>query len=128
MCAITTLIVNDYFGGDICKIDVNGISHYFNLIDDKIIDLTSRQFKPKLKYIDYEIVKRDLVLTEDTKYRYNLLSNKLQSINTFKIKGLSEIDNNTMFFHYTNISNLDSISKKGLEPNIGVNAKRIEKN
>ena len=32
MCAITSLIINDYFGGDICKIHVNNISHYFNKI------------------------------------------------------------------------------------------------
>ena len=32
MCAITSLIINDYFGGDICKIHVGGISPYFNSI------------------------------------------------------------------------------------------------
>ena len=34
MCAITALIVNDYFGGTIGKIYVNGISHYFNIINN----------------------------------------------------------------------------------------------
>lgn len=29
-CAITSLIINDYFDGDICKLHVDGISHYFN--------------------------------------------------------------------------------------------------
>jgi len=32
MCAITSLVVNDYFGGKICKIYVDGISHYFNFL------------------------------------------------------------------------------------------------
>ena len=127
MCAITALIVNDYFGGDICKMYVNGISHYFNLIDGKVIDLASQQFENKIKYVNYEIIKRDNILTKDTKYRYNILKNKLQSINTFNVKELLKIDNNKMFLHYTNISNLDNISKKGLEPNIGINAKVIEK-
>ena len=36
MCAITSLIINDYFGGDICKIYVDGIIHYFNLIENNI--------------------------------------------------------------------------------------------
>lgn len=40
MCAITTLIVNDYFGGDIGKVYVGDISHYFNILNGKIIDLT----------------------------------------------------------------------------------------
>lgn len=78
MCAITTLIVNDYFGGRICKIYVNGISHYFNLINNKIIDLTSKQFKNKINYRDYEIVERESILTENTIYRYELLKKKLE--------------------------------------------------
>ena len=76
MCAITTLIVNDYFGGKICKIYVNGISHYFNLVDNKIIDLTSSQFKCSIDYKDYKIVDRNSMLNEDTKNRYNLLKEK----------------------------------------------------
>ncbi len=55
MCAITSLIINDYFGGDICKIHVDGISHYFNLVEDKIIDLTSYQFNCEIDYKDYQI-------------------------------------------------------------------------
>ncbi len=52
MCAITALIVNDYFGGEICKIHVDGISHYFNLISNKIIDLTFSQFECNINYND----------------------------------------------------------------------------
>ncbi len=58
MCAITSLIINDYFGGDICKIHVDGISHYFNLIEDKIIDLTSSQFNHEINYKNYQIINR----------------------------------------------------------------------
>lgn len=53
MCAITSLIVNDYFGRDICKIHVEGISHYYNLIENEIIDLTPSQFKCEVDYKDY---------------------------------------------------------------------------
>ena len=45
----------------------------------------------------------------------------------FAVKDISEIDKNKMFLHYTNLNNLSSIAKKGLEPNIGINAKIIEK-
>ena len=52
-CAIVALLVNDYFDGNICKIKVNNISHYFNIIDDKIIDFTSDQFEnDKIDYLD----------------------------------------------------------------------------
>lgn len=77
MCAITSLIINDYFGGDICKIHVDGISHYFNLIEDKIIDLTSSQFNCDIDYKNYQIVDRKNILTDDTKHRYNVLKERL---------------------------------------------------
>lgn len=80
MCAITSLIVNDYFGGEICKIYVDKISHYFNLIDNEIIDLTVKQFENKVDYSNYEIVKREDILTEDTQQRYNLLKKRLEVI------------------------------------------------
>lgn len=77
MCAITSLIIKDYFGGDICKIHVDEISHYFNLIDDKIIDLTSSQFNHEIDYKDYQIINRQNILTGDTKNRYNILRTRL---------------------------------------------------
>ena len=73
MCAITSLIINDYFGGNICKIHVDEISHYFNLIDDKIIDLTSSQFNHEIDYKDYQIMDRQKILTD----RYNILKARL---------------------------------------------------
>ncbi len=78
MCAITTLIVNDYYGGLICKTHVNEVSHYFNLIDNEIIDLTSSQFECDIDYKDYKIVDRKIMLNDDTKNRYNLLKEKVQ--------------------------------------------------
>ncbi len=77
MCAITSLIVNDYFGGDICKIHVNGISHYFNLIENKIVDLTSSQFNHEIDYQKYQIIDRQKLLTENTKSRYSILKSRL---------------------------------------------------
>ena len=77
MSLITDLIVNDYFGGNICKIYVTGISHYYNLIDNEIIDLTSKQFNFDIDYKNYEIINREKILTDDTKYRYNILKKRL---------------------------------------------------
>ena len=80
MCAITSLVINDYFGGLICKIHVDGISHYFNLIEGQIVDLTSSQFSHEIDYKDYQIIDRKKLLTEDTKNRYNLLKSRLIKI------------------------------------------------
>jgi hypothetical protein len=48
-CAVTSLVVQDYLGGEILwskvlmKDDVS-ISHYFNVIKGEVIDLTRKQF------------------------------------------------------------------------------------
>ena len=82
MCAITSLIVNDYFKGEIAKIKVDGISHYFNIINDSIVDLTASQFNKKIDYKDYKIINREAILTDDTNNRYKKLKEKV----TKKIK------------------------------------------
>ena len=80
MCAITALVVNDYFNGEIAKIKVDGISHYFNIINNDIIDLTASQFKNIIDYKDYKLVNRKDILTEDTKNRYQRLKEKVIKI------------------------------------------------
>lgn len=82
MCAITSLIVNDYFKGEIAKIKVDGISHYFNVINDSIVDLTASQFNKRIDYKDYKIINREAMLTDDTNNRYKKLKEKV----TKKIK------------------------------------------
>lgn len=77
MCAITALFINDYYGGDIGKIYVNNISHYFNIVNNEIIDLTAKQFNNKIEYIDYEIKNRTDILNEDTQKRYILLKQRM---------------------------------------------------
>lgn len=80
-CAVASLIVNDYFGGDIYKVNVEGVSHYFNIINDKIIDLTKNQFNKQINYSNKEKKDRNKILSSgDTLYRYNLLKSKLLDI------------------------------------------------
>lgn len=81
MCAITALIVDDYFDTEFGKIYVDGISHYFNIRDGKIIDLTSPQFCKKIDYSDYELVERETILeNKDTRMRYLRLKEKLVNL------------------------------------------------
>lgn len=84
-CAVTALIVNDYFGGDIVWAEVDlpsgeKESHYFNLIDDKEIDLTGSQFPigtivpkgvPKKK--EFATTKEFMLSNDNTKIRYEIL-------------------------------------------------------
>lgn len=77
MCAITSLIVNDYFGGEFGKIYVDGISHYFNIINDEVTDLTCSQFNHDIDYKNYQIVNREDIMDDDTKDRYKILKTRL---------------------------------------------------
>ena len=43
-CAITSLIVNDFCGGKIMKCMTPYGSHYYNSINNEVIDLTVEQF------------------------------------------------------------------------------------
>lgn len=86
MCAITSLVVNDYFDGKIAKTKVDGISHYFNLIHNQIVDLTKEQFAKEISYENYKIIDRGQILTEDTNNRYQTLKKKV------KKKLLEEVD------------------------------------
>lgn len=77
ICAITSLIINDYFGGVILKNNKDGISHYYNLIENEIVDLTSVEFNCDINYENYQIVDRQEILTEEIKNRYNILKKKI---------------------------------------------------
>ncbi len=56
-CAVTALIVNDFFGGKLVRVGAKNesenvdVSHYYNeLTDGSIIDLTRRQFPPETTF------------------------------------------------------------------------------
>lgn len=88
-CAVTALIVNDYLGGEIvwaeAKLpDGKGISHYFNHIEEKEVDLTRRQF-PEGTVISSGVEKkkqyastRDYILSfPATQQRYEVLKERV---------------------------------------------------
>jgi hypothetical protein len=79
-CAITTLIVNDFFGGKIMRCMASSGIHYYNIIDDELVDLTVEQFLGEIPQYEHgEEITRDYLLSnEDTKKRYILLNNNLQ--------------------------------------------------
>ena len=77
-CAITATLVHDLFGGTIHKIRVDGGgTHYFNIINNHYIDLTSDQFKLyniPISYEPNEEVPREYCgKNADTLKRFNLM-------------------------------------------------------
>ena len=81
-CAITALIVNDFFGGKIMRCMASSGSHYYNIIDDERIDLTVDQFLDEIpQYENGEERTREYLLSnEDTNNRYLLLNKNLQEL------------------------------------------------
>jgi hypothetical protein len=84
-CAVTALIIQDLFGGDLIFGEVNGIPHYWNrLAHRKQVDLTAQQFGTKIERTKGKKCDRSLVLSfPDTIRRYRRLrSNVLQRLRT----------------------------------------------
>jgi hypothetical protein len=78
-CAITALVVQDYFGGELLRcLMTNGDSHYWNRLPDGTeVDLTEDQFRDieaKPLKIDFVVRTREYVLSfPETSRRYHLL-------------------------------------------------------
>ena len=81
-CAITALIVNDYYGGKIMRCMTSTGSHYYNLIGDSIVDLTVEQFMGEIPLYDegQERTREYLLSNDDTKTRYFMLLKNVKGI------------------------------------------------
>ena len=88
-CAVTTLIANDFFGGKIMRCMTSSGSHYYNLINGELFDLTVEQFLGDIPQYEKgeERTRLDLLSNEDTKKRYEkLLYNLKQLMRQFQNK------------------------------------------
>jgi len=96
-CAITALIVNDFFGGKIMRCMASTGSHYYNIIGDKQVDLTVEQFLGEIPSYETgeERTREYLLSNEDTNNRYKqLLYNLKQSIRMSQGKKYKLLDEN----------------------------------
>ena len=81
-CAVTAMLVNKLFGGDIRKIHVSGGgTHYFNVINGQIFDLTRDQFDLYNLPVDYSSSTNVPIQycgeNANTKARYDILEKNL---------------------------------------------------
>lgn len=81
-CAITALVVNDFFSGKIMRCMTTSGSHYYNLIDNKFIDLTVEQFLGEIPQYEngQERTREYLLNNEDTRKRYEILLYNLKQV------------------------------------------------
>ena len=77
---VTSLLVNDFFGGEIAKCMSSTGGHYYNLIEGKIIDLTISQFHGEsILFGNFEIIDREELLgMGDHKQRYHLFLDNMK--------------------------------------------------
>ena len=79
-CSITSMLVQDIFGGEVYGVPLpEGGYHCFNVVDGKMFDLTSEQFgKTKLTYtLDYPQSREEHFKSEEKYNRYLLLKEGL---------------------------------------------------
>lgn len=86
-CAVTALVVQDLYGGDLLRCKVRGISHYLNrLVSGDEVDLTRDQFGTEQSPATLpELRTREFVLSfPDTAQRYSLLKARVEELLTHR--------------------------------------------
>lgn len=73
-CGVTSLVVNDFFGGEILKTKVPEGWHFYNKIENKCIDFTQSQFFQKPIYLDI-LSDREDAFSDTNEKQYNYLKN-----------------------------------------------------
>ncbi|MEZ4503111.1 MAG: hypothetical protein R3C39_10840 [Dehalococcoidia bacterium] len=81
-CAVTALLIQDSFGGELLRADVDGISHYWNrLPSGEEVDLTRHQFRGTAVVSRAELRERSYVLSfPETRKRYQRLKSRIRGI------------------------------------------------
>ena len=77
-CSITSLIVQDYFGGEILCTRTSGGTHFYNVVDGKKWDLTVSQFDGPIPYDD-TASSREAALADTSPEKYALLASRLKA-------------------------------------------------
>jgi hypothetical protein len=79
-CAVTALIIHDYFGGQIYSgVSQDGVVHYWNKIYGLKIDLTRSQFRDTKIFTNItKWVAEDLLQTGNVRERYEILKSRIE--------------------------------------------------
>ncbi|MCY0386786.1 hypothetical protein OVY01_05960 [Robbsia sp. Bb-Pol-6] len=75
-CGVTSLIVQDHFGGEILRTQTSGGTHFYNLVDGRKWDLTVSQFAEPVPFDDTP-ASREMALADTSEEKYALLTERL---------------------------------------------------
>lgn len=87
-CAVTSLIIQDFFGGDIVRfaVESNGVheKHYANIIKGTLIDVTRSQYPDTVVLVisnpdlgDFSSLRERMLSDDSTKRRYEALKQRV---------------------------------------------------
>lgn len=76
-CSITSLIVQDHFGGEILRTRTSGGTHFYNMIEGRKWDLTVSQFDEPIPYDDTASTRED-AMADTSPEKYALLASRLR--------------------------------------------------
>ncbi|QLY81551.1 YunG family protein [Clostridium intestinale] len=76
-CGVTSLVVNDFFGGDILKTKTSEGWHYYNRIGNKRYDFTDSQFLEKPMYLDI-LSNREEAFSDTNAEQYEYLRSRIK--------------------------------------------------
>ena len=81
-CAVTALVVQDYWGGQLMRGQMPGDSHYWNKLGNgQEEDFTLCQFTHRPAFSDVSVRTREVLLAnEGTKSRYTILSERVRMV------------------------------------------------
>lgn len=77
-CGVTSLVVNDAFGGDILKTRVEGAWHFYNCVDGRRVDFTASQFSTPLDHDDV-VSNRSDAFADTNAQQYDALTARLRA-------------------------------------------------
>ncbi|MED1598692.1 MULTISPECIES: YunG family protein [Bacillus] len=70
-CGVTALVINDLYGGEILKTELEEGWHFYNEINEKRYDFTESQFPSSIEYMDVPSNREEAFAdTNDKQYNY----------------------------------------------------------
>ncbi|MGI4857866.1 MAG: YunG family protein [Janthinobacterium lividum] len=75
-CSVTSLVVQDHFGGEILQTATPGGTHFYNLVEGRRWDLTVSQFAEPIAFDDVP-ASRAMALADTSEQKYALLVARL---------------------------------------------------
>lgn len=85
-CAVTALIIQERFGGEIFRLpNVEGQSHFYNMISGRVADLTADQFSCDFSYTGEQQDTQKLLSNLETAKRFHLLKDRFAKVADAKL-------------------------------------------